>query len=91
MSTYTRRPDGFRAVQYSDAHNIFYCWEQDGETHAESLDRKKRFVVEQKKSFDRLFCHEHHPDMPHTIKARFEAQSSFAEWWDARIASDGGR
>lgn len=85
MSTiYHRRPDGFRAVKFSDSQRIYYCWEENGETHAESHNHKFHFVVEQKKSFNRLFCHEHSPEMPPAVKARFEGKPTFAQWWDAK-------
>ncbi|KAF5089811.1 hypothetical protein DSECCO2_25870 [anaerobic digester metagenome] len=77
----SKTPNGFRAVRYCDSHRIYYVFEhRDGCFKATSEDGKVSIMVEPE-AFKKLFCREHHPDMPLAVRTRFEGKPAFSEWW----------
>lgn len=80
----SKTPNGFRAVRYCDSQRIYYVIEQeDGCFKAVSDDGARAFIVEPK-AFKVTFCHEHRPEMPPAVRARFEGKPTLSEWWEAK-------
>lgn len=80
----TRTPNGFRAVRYCDSRHIYYCRELDGGAIESVSDDGDVQTLHDPKTFRVMFCHEHRPEMPPVVRARFEGKPTFAEWWAAQ-------
>ena len=91
MSTYKRRPDGFRAVRMRGKTEVVYCVEHKeftvgratacNITQVWTLDGQEE--LHPRSSFTFMFAHEYAP-MPPAVKAMFDGKPTFTEWWDAK-------
>ena len=95
MSTYKRRPDGFRAVRMRGKTEVVYCVGKEARAKMNGLNKQElqgdtdvyavdgTIMTLTKAQFAASYVFEHAP-MPPAVKALFEGKPSFAQWWDER-------
>lgn len=94
--TYVKRPNGFRAVRMRGKTEVVYCVDRAEQAKMNVINKQEVYsdvdvyaadyselVQCTTAKFNAMFTREHSP-MPDAVRAMFQGQPSFAEWWDAR-------